>query len=236
MDRETDLLNILEHRTLRKKLACFILYNSIIVVLLSAIIPWSWKLQVRIQNFYPFSVRNLLRLQSFVMDKPEIETITEKSQPGSVLSGIICILNWSHLMGEASSKHISAEWNQTALFLFFFFLSENAKSPSGKQYKGQSVVYKLATRNTNQWFFFLVKSSDRKGSGCGLDKVKAIVFRVCRLCSPGPTFSRPWTLTQTPSGKGRSLLKLVRKAILWERNCSGLNIVLPAPNHVFSIT
>lgn len=60
MDRESDLLNISEHRTPRENAACFIPYNSVIVVLLSAIIPWSWKLQVRIQNSYPFSVRILL--------------------------------------------------------------------------------------------------------------------------------------------------------------------------------
>lgn len=75
-----------------------------------------------------------------------------------------------------------------------------------------------------------------KGSGMWVRQVKTIGFHVCRLCSPGPTFSRPWTLTQTPSEKGRSLPKLVRKTILWNGNCSGLNIVLPAPDHVSRIS
>lgn len=73
--------------------------------------PLELEIAGKNSKLLPLFCQNPVRLQSFVMDKPEIETITEKSQPGSVLSEQICILNWSHLMREASCKHThTAEW------------------------------------------------------------------------------------------------------------------------------
>lgn len=161
----------------------------------------------------PLFCQNPVRLQSFVMGKPEIETMTEKSQPGSGLLGPICILNWSHLMGEASCKHTHCRMITKQHFVFSFFLQKMPKALVGSSTRA-AVLYTDQQQEHNQWCFFLVEGSDTKGSGMWVRQVKTNGFHLCYLCSPGPTFSRPCTLAQTLSGKGRSLLKLVRKTIL----------------------
>ena len=70
------------------------------------------------------------------MGKPKTETIKEKSQPGSVLSGLICILNWSLLKGN---KHCWVIPNSTFSSSLSPFLpplySENARNPNGSPHR-----------------------------------------------------------------------------------------------------
>lgn len=67
--------------------------------------PLELEIAGKNSKLLPLFCQNPVVLQSFVMDKPGIETIREKSQPGSVVSELICILNWNCLMGETFCKY-----------------------------------------------------------------------------------------------------------------------------------
>ena len=169
--------------------------------------------------------------------KPETETIKEKSQPGSVLSELICILNWSLLKGDT---HCWVIPNSTFSFSLSPFLlplsSENARNPNGSPHRTAALhTEKQQETHIDGWLFFLLSSSNANGRGGS--QVQTTVS--CLLCYAGFTLSRPWILPRAHSGEGRGLPELARKAVLSGGNCSRWNIVptppkillSPAPGH-----
>ena len=174
--------------------------------------------------------------QSFVMGKPEIETIKEKSQPGSFLSELICILNGSRLKGDTFCKHKPCWVIQDSTFSSPSPppSSENARSPNGSTHRAVVLYTKEQQEiHIGGWLFFLVKSSNACGRGIGVRQVQAIGF--CVLCVLlAITFSRPWTLPRAHSGKGRASQNLQEKHFC-ERGIVVGWILSPRPppaNHV----
>lgn len=120
---------------------------------------YSLELEIAGKNskLLPLFCQNPLALQSFVMGKTEIETIKEKSQPRSVWSELICILNWNCLTGETLCKHkhcpvipnttscsssSSPSWLlpfPLFFFLFFLFLFWKRQKPRWEALQSHSV-------------------------------------------------------------------------------------------------
>lgn len=71
----------------------FISYNKVISCFSFCYYTLELKIAGKNSKFLSLLCQNPVVLQSFVMDKPEIETIKGKSQLGSGLSELICILN-----------------------------------------------------------------------------------------------------------------------------------------------
>lgn len=116
--------------------------------------PLELEIAGKNSKLLPLFCQNPVRLQSFVMDKPEIETITEKSQPGSVLSEQICILNWSHLMREASCRHTHCGMiTKQHCFFPFLFSFKKCQKPQWEAVQGPQCCTQTSNKKLKSVIF-----------------------------------------------------------------------------------
>lgn len=120
--------------------ACFHILTQSLLFFSLCYYPLELEIAGKNLKLLPLFCQNPDVLQSFVMDKPEIETIKEKHQPGSVLSELICNLKWNCLTAKTFYKHKHCQVIPSSTFSSSFS-SENAQSLRGKHCKGHSVTH-----------------------------------------------------------------------------------------------